>query len=132
MCFVRACWVGFFVNDIAPWLSHRITIASFISCTLFFHELCHPYGLLGSLRTCHVYRPRLLTKRLWVCHLLLQEMPPPPIMNTNLMVDLLSSTSPTQSASQYSTKSWGGDPPKCNLNFKMPYKYRKMRLTTIQ
>ncbi len=31
MCFVRAWWVGFLVNDIAPWLSHRITIIFFSS-----------------------------------------------------------------------------------------------------
>jgi hypothetical protein len=29
MCFVWACWVQLFVNDIAPWLSHWITIAFF-------------------------------------------------------------------------------------------------------
>jgi hypothetical protein len=53
-------------------------------------------------------------------------------MNTNLMVDLLSSTSLAQSASQYPTKSWGGNHPKRNLNFKVFYKYQKMRLITIQ
>ncbi len=31
MCFVRAWWVGFLVNEFAPWLSHRITIAFFSS-----------------------------------------------------------------------------------------------------
>jgi len=31
MCFVRAWWVGFLVNDIAPWLSHQITITFFFS-----------------------------------------------------------------------------------------------------
>jgi len=31
MCFVRAWWVGFLVNDIAPWLSHQITIIFFSS-----------------------------------------------------------------------------------------------------
>ncbi len=31
MCCVRAWWVGFLVNDIAPWLSHQITITFFCS-----------------------------------------------------------------------------------------------------
>jgi hypothetical protein len=31
MRFVRAWWVGFFINDIAPWLSHQITITFFSS-----------------------------------------------------------------------------------------------------
>jgi hypothetical protein len=50
-------------------------------------------------------------------------MAPPPIMNTNPMVDLLSSKSLAQSASQFPTKSWGGNPPNRNLNSKVPYKY---------
>jgi hypothetical protein len=66
------------------------------------------------------------------CHLLLQEMAPPPIMNTTPVVDLLSSRSPAQSASQYPTKPWGANPPKCNLNCKVPCKYQKMGLITIQ
>jgi hypothetical protein len=64
--------------------------------------------------------------------LLLQEMAPPPIMNTNLAVDLLSSRSLAQSTSQYSIKSWGSNLRKHNLNSKVPYKYWKMRLTVIQ
>jgi hypothetical protein len=64
--------------------------------------------------------------------LLLQEMAPPPIMNINIVVDLLFSRLLTQSTSQYSTKSWGGNPPKCNLNSKVPCKYQKMHLTVIQ
>ncbi len=31
MCFVRAWWVGFLINDIAPWLLHQITITFFSS-----------------------------------------------------------------------------------------------------
>jgi hypothetical protein len=53
-------------------------------------------------------------------------------MNTNPMVDLLSSRSMAQSASQYPTKPWGVNPPKRNLNYKLPYKYRKMRSIAIQ
>ncbi len=63
------------------------------------------------------------------CRLLLQEMAPPPIMNTNPVVDLLSSMSPAQFTSQYSTKPWGVNLRKHNLKCKVPYKYRKMRLT---
>jgi hypothetical protein len=63
--------------------------------------------------------------------LLLQEMAPPPIMNTNPMVDFLSSRSPAQFASQYLTKPWGANPPKHNWNCKVSCKYRKMRLIII-
>jgi hypothetical protein len=66
------------------------------------------------------------------CRLLFQEMAPPPIMNTNPVVDLLSSKSPAQSTSQYPTKPWGANPPKRNLNCKVPCKYQKMCLTAIQ
>ncbi len=65
-------------------------------------------------------------------HLLLQEMAPPTIMNINLMVDLLSSRSFAQLASQYPTKPWGANAPKRNLSCKVLCKYQKMRLTTIQ
>ncbi len=50
-------------------------------------------------------------------------MVPPLIMNTNHVVDLLSSTSLTQSTSQYFTISRGGNPLNRNLNCKVPYKY---------
>jgi hypothetical protein len=45
------------------------------------------------------------------CCLLLQEMAPPPIMKTNPVVDLLSSRSPPQSASQYPSTSLDGVAP---------------------
>ncbi len=53
-------------------------------------------------------------------------------MNTNLVVDLLSSRSQAQSALQYSTKPWGVNPSKHNLNCKIPYKYWKICLIAIQ
>jgi hypothetical protein len=70
-----------------------------------------------------MYSTSVVDKVIVGCHLLLQEMAPPPNMNTNHVLDLLSSRSLAQSASQYPTKSWGGNPPKCNLNSKMPCKY---------
>jgi hypothetical protein len=78
-----------------------------------------------------MYLALVVDKTIVGCHLLFQEMTPPFIMNTNLMVDLLFLRSLTQSASQYPTKSWGGNPLKHNLNCKVPCKYRKMRLTAI-
>jgi hypothetical protein len=65
-------------------------------------------------------------------HLLLQEMAPPPIMKTNPVVDLLSSKSPPQSASQYPNTSLDGVAPNCNFICNVPYKYRRIRLTAIQ
>ncbi len=132
MCFVRACWVGFFVNDIAPWLSHRIAIAffSFIYHNSFMSFVIHMASLIAYVLA--MYSALVVDKTILGCRLLLQEMAPPPIMNTNLVVDLLSSRSSVQSASQYPTKSWGGNPPKRNLNSKVPCKYWKMCLTTMQ
>ncbi len=54
------------------------------------------------------------------CRLLLQEMAPPPIMKTNLVVDLLSSKSPPQSASQYPSTSLDGVAPNCNFICNVP------------
>jgi len=122
MCFIRACWVGFFINDITPWLSHRITITffSFIYPNSFISFVIHMASLVTCILT--MYSALVIDKVIMGCRLLLQEMAPPPIMNTNLVVDFLSSRSLTQSASQYLTKSWGDNPSKCNLNCKMPCK----------
>jgi hypothetical protein len=89
---------------------------------------------MASLVACilAMYSTAVIDKVIMGCHLLLQEMVPPPIMNTNLVVDFLSSRSPAQSTSQYSTKFWGANPLECNLNCKVPCKYQKMHLTTIQ
>jgi len=78
-----------------------------------------------------MYLALVVDKAIMGCRALVQEMAPPPIMNTNLMVNLLSSRSLAQSASQYPTKSWGDNPLKHNLNYKVPCKYRKMCLTAI-
>jgi hypothetical protein len=119
--------VGFFVNDIAPWLSHRITIAffSFMYPNSFMSFVIHMVSLVACVLA--MYSALVVDKTIVGYRLLLQEMAPPPIMNTNLVVDLLSSRSPTQFVSQYPTKSWGGNPLKRNLNCKVPCKYRKMR-----
>jgi hypothetical protein len=89
---------------------------------------------MASLVACilAMYLALVIDKAIVGCHLLLQEMVPPPIMNTNLVVDLLFSRSLAQSTSQYPTKSWGGNPPKHNLNCKVPCKYWEMHLITIQ
>jgi hypothetical protein len=89
---------------------------------------------MASLVACvlAMYSAFVVERAIVGCHLLLQEMVPPPIMNMNPMVDLLSSRSPAQSASQYPTKPWGANPLKRNLNYKVPCKYRKMCLTVIQ
>ncbi len=65
-------------------------------------------------------------------HLLLQEMAPPLIMQTNLVVDLLSSRSPPQSASQYPSTSLDGVAPNCNFICNVLCKYQKIRFTAIQ
>ncbi len=66
------------------------------------------------------------------CRLLLQEMAPPPIMKTNPMVDLLSSRSTPQSASQYPSISLDGVAPNSNFICNVPCKYRKIHLTAMQ
>jgi hypothetical protein len=82
---------------------------------------------MASLVACvlAMYLASIIGKTIVGCHFLLQEMAPPPITNTNLVVDLLSSRSPTQSTSQYLTKSWGGDRSKCNLNSKVLVSIKK-------
>jgi hypothetical protein len=115
--------VGFFVNDIAPWLSHRITVAFFFFMYInsFMSFVIHMASLVACVFA--MYLTSIVDKTIVGYHLLLQEMAPPPIMNTNPVVDLLSSRSPAQSTSQYLTKSWGDNLPKHNLNSKVPYKY---------
>jgi len=105
MCFVRACWVGFFINDIAPWLSHRITIAffSFMYPNSFMNFVIHLVSLVACVLA--MYLASIINKSIMGCPLLFQEMAPPPIMNTNPMVDILFSRSSAQFTSQYPTKS---------------------------
>ncbi len=66
------------------------------------------------------------------CHLLLQEIAPLPIMKTNRVVDLLSSRSSPQFASQYPSTSLDGVAPNCNFICNVPCKCRKIRLMAIQ
>ncbi len=89
---------------------------------------------MASLVACvfAMYLALVVDKAIVGCHFLLQEMASPPIMNTNPMMDLLSLRSLVQSTSQYPTESSSGNPPKRNLNSKVPCKYRKMHLTAIQ
>ncbi len=124
--------VGFLINDIAPWLSHQITIAffSFMYPNSFMNFVIHMVSLVPCVLA--MYSTLVVDRVIVGCRLLLQKMAPPPIMNTNHVVDLLSSRSLAQSASQYPTKPWGANPPKHNLNCKVPCKYQKMCLTTIQ
>jgi hypothetical protein len=51
MCFVQACWVGFFINDIAPWLSHQLTIAffSFMYLNSFMNFVIHMVSLVACI-----------------------------------------------------------------------------------
>jgi len=44
MCFVRTCWLGLFINDIAPWLSHQITLIEINqNVTIPFTSTCNLY-----------------------------------------------------------------------------------------
>ncbi len=132
MCLVRACCVGFLVNDIGPWLSHQIIIAffSFMYSNSFMSFVIHMVSLVACVLV--VYLALVVDRVIVGYHLLLQEMAPPTIMNTNPMVDLLSSRSLAQFVSQYPTKPLGANAPKRNLSCKVLCKYQKMRLTTIQ
>jgi hypothetical protein len=94
-------------------MSFAIHMASLVACVLA------------------MYSASVVESAIMGCHLLLQEMAPPPIMNINPMVDLLYSRSPAQSTSQYLTKPSGVNLWKHNLKCKVPCK-QKMRLTTIQ
>ncbi len=128
MCFVQVCCD----DDIAPWLSHRITIAffSFMYPNSFMSFVIHMASLVACILA--MYSALVVNKTILGCRLLFQEMVPPFIMNTNHVVDLLSSRSLAQSASQYLTKSWGDDSLKHNLNCKVLCKYRKTHVIVIQ
>jgi hypothetical protein len=93
--------VGFFVNDITPWLSHRITIAffSFMYPDSFMSFVIHMASLVACVLA--MYSASVVDKAIVGCRLLFHKVAPPPIMNTNPVVDLLSSRSLAQSASQY-------------------------------
>ncbi len=122
----------FSINDITPLLSHPITITffSFIYPNSFINFVIHMVSLVAHVLA--MYLTSVINKAIMGCHLLLQEMAPPPIMNINLVVDFLFSRSSAKFASRYPTKSWGGNPPNHNLNYKVPCKYQKMHLAAIQ
>jgi len=132
MCFVHAWWVGFLVNDIAPWLSHRITIIFFSSMypKSIINFVIHMVSFVACMFA--MYSASVVDNAIVGCSLLLQEMAPPPNMKTNHVVDLLFSRSPPQSASQYPRTSLDGVAPNCNFICNVPCKYRKIRLTAIQ
>ncbi len=131
MCLVHAWWVGFLVNDIAPWLSHRITITFFSSMhpksiiNLVIHMASFVAWVLA------MYSASVVDNAIVGCRLLLQKMAPLPMMKTNLVVDLLFSRLPPQSTSQYPSTSLDGVAPNCNFICNIPCKYWKICLTTI-
>ncbi len=92
----------------------------FMYLNSFTNFVIHMVYLVPCILT--MYLASIVNKTIMGCCLELQEMAPPPIMNTNPMVDLLSSRSLAQFRSQYLTMSWGGNPPNHNLNCKVPCK----------
>jgi len=132
MCLVHAWWVGFLVNDIAPWLSHRITITFFSSMypKSIINFVIHMAYFVACVFT--MYSTSVVDNVIVGCRLLLQEMAPPPIMKTNLVVDFLFSRSPPQIASQYPNTSLDGVASNYNFICNVPCKYRKIHLTAIQ
>ncbi len=92
MCFVLAWWVGFLINDIAPWLLHQINISFFSS--MYPKSIIHMVSFVACVFA--MYSAFVVDNAIISCHLLLQEMVPPPIMKTNPVVDLLLSRSPPQ------------------------------------
>ncbi len=88
MCFVHAWWVGFLVNDIAPWLLHRITIIFFSS--MYLKSIINFVIHMASFVACvfAMYSASMVDNAIVGCRLLLQEMAPPLIMKTNHVVDL--------------------------------------------
>jgi hypothetical protein len=81
--------MGFFINDIAPWLSHQIivTFFSFMYPNFLMNFVIHMASLVACVFA--VYLALVVDKAIVGYHLLFQEMVPHPIMNTNLVVDLL-------------------------------------------
>ncbi len=106
MCFVHAWQVRFLVNDIAPWLSHRITITFFSS--MYLKSIINFVIHMASFVACvfAMYSVSMVDNVIVGCRLPLQKMLPPPIMETNLVVDLLSSRSPPQSHHNIQALPW--------------------------
>ncbi len=90
MCFFRAWWVGFLVNDIAPWSLHRSTIPFFSS--MYPKSIINFVIHMASFVACvfAMYYTSVVDNAIVGCRLLLQEMAPPLIIKTNPPVDLLS------------------------------------------
>jgi hypothetical protein len=131
MCFVRACWMGFLVNDVTPWLLHRITIIFFsMYLRYIINFVIHIISFVACVFT--MYSASVIDNVIVGYRLLLQQMAPPPIMKTNLVVDLLSSRSPPQSASQYPSTSLDGVAPNSDFICNVPCKYWKIHLMAIQ
>ncbi len=131
ICYVRAWWVDFW--SMISHLDYRIESPSlfFLPCIL------NPWSILLSIwfflwLVFVMYSTSVVDNAIVDCCLLLQEMAPPPIMKTNPVVDLLPSTSPPQSASQYPNISLNGVALNYNFIYNVPYKYLKIHLTTIQ
>jgi hypothetical protein len=63
--------MGFFVNDIAPWLSHRITIAffSFMYPNSFMSFVIHMVSLVACVLAMHL--ASVIDRAIVGCHLLL-------------------------------------------------------------
>jgi len=85
MCFVRAWWVGFLANYIAPWLSHRITIIFFSS--MYPKSIINFVIHMASFVACvfAMYSASVVDNAIVGYCLLLREMAPPPIMKINLL-----------------------------------------------
>ncbi len=109
----------------------KLPSPSSLSCTLSFHEFCHPYGYLGSLHTCHVFSLDCWQNNCGLSFVILRngstshhEYKPydgSPILK---VIDLIRIT--------ISDQILGANPLKHNLNCKAPCKYIKKRLAIIQ
>jgi len=81
--------MGFLVNVITPRLSHRITIIFLSSMypKFIINFVIHMAFFMACVFT--MYSVSMVDNAIVGYCLLLQEMPPPPIMKTNPVVDLL-------------------------------------------
>jgi hypothetical protein len=68
--YVWTCWVGFFINDIALWLSYQITIVffSFIYPNFVMNFVIHMVSLVAYLFA--MYLTSIVDKSIVGCHLL--------------------------------------------------------------
>ncbi len=132
MCFVRACWVRFFVNDITPSLSHQITITFFslVCPNSFMNFVIHMASLVSCVLA--MYLASVVDKVIVGCICYSKKWLHLPLRTQTMWWIWYPQGHRPNPHHNIRPNLWGGNLPKRNLNCKVPCKYQKWCLTVIQ